>query len=449
MEKGETQNVEYKQAWRDEYLKWICGFANAKGGHIYIGIDDNGNITGVDNYKKLMEDIPNKSVNHLGLVVDVNLHAAEGKNYLEIIAPVSNVPIAYHGVYHYRSGSTKQELKGIALQNLLLNKMGKKWEDMAVEGITFSDLNDNSIQAFIIKAIEKDRIPLNNLEIGKETLFKNLGLLTEQGQLTNAAVLLFGKNLIKVSVTASFKIGRFGKSSHELLFQDIVETNIFEMADKVIEILKTKYLVRPISYRGLERMEPLEYPETALREAILNAIIHKDYSSTYTFLRVYDDRLHLWNPGTLPEELTIDKLKQEHSSYPRNRNIANAFFKAGYIESWGRGINKIIDACKGAGLPEPIIEEDQGGVSVSFLKDVYIEDYFKKQNLPTRQVNALLYIKEHGSINNAEYQQLENISKRTATRDLHELINKEFIERKGTTGKGTSYIFRKQTTMGS
>ena len=113
----------------------------------------------------------------------------------------------------------------------------------------------------------------------------------------------------------------------------MVETNIFEMADKVIEILKTKYLVRPISYKGLERMEPLEYPETALREAILNAIIHKDYSSTYTFLRVYDDRLHLWNPGTLPEELTIDKLKQEHSSYPRNRNIANAFFKAGYIES--------------------------------------------------------------------------------------------------------------------
>jgi Predicted transcriptional regulator containing an HTH domain and an uncharacterized domain shared with the mammalian protein Schlafen len=193
----------------------------------------------------------------------------------------------------------------------------------------------------------------------------------------------------------------------------------------------------------------LEYPETALREAILNAIIHKDYSSTYTFLRVYDDRLHLWNPGTLPEELTIDKLKQEHSSYPRNRNIANAFFKAGYIESWGRGINKIIDACKEAGLPEPIIEEDQGGVSVTCLKDIYTEDYFKKQNLPTRQVNALLYIKEHGSINNAEYQRLENISKRTATRDLQELINKEFIERKGTTGKGTSYIFRTKTAMGS
>ncbi|WP_373056691.1 hypothetical protein [Zunongwangia sp. H14] len=99
-----------------------------------------------------------------------------------------------------------------------------------------------------------------------------------------------------MSITASFKIGRFGKSNHDLLFHDIVETNIFEMADEVIEILKINYLVRPISYKGIERMEPLEYPETALRKAVLNAIIHKDYSSTYTFLRVYDDRLYLWNP---------------------------------------------------------------------------------------------------------------------------------------------------------
>ena len=79
----------------------------------------------------------------------------------------------------------------------------------------------------------------------------------------------------------------------------------------------------------------MEYPESALREAILNAIIHKDYSSTWIFLRIYDDRLEIWNPGELPEELTVDKLKENHSSYPRNPNIAGVFFKAGYIESWG------------------------------------------------------------------------------------------------------------------
>jgi ATP-dependent DNA helicase RecG len=253
--------------------------------------------------------------------------------------------------------------------------------------------------------------------------------------------LLFGKNPAKVNVMASFKIGRFGKSSHDLLFQDIIETNIFDMADKVIEILKAKYLIRPISYKGLERIEPLEYPEPALREAILNAIIHKDYSSTYTFLRVYDDRLHLWNPGNLPEELSVEQLRKDHSSYPRNRNIANVFFKAGYIESWGRGTTKIIDACIEAGLPEPLIEEEQGGFSIIFLKRIYTEEFLRKQNLTPRQINGLLYIKEHGRINNAQYQQLNDTSKRTASRDLQELIEKGFIQKSGITGKGTSYSF--------
>ena len=128
---GEDQNIEYKQAWRDEYLKWICGFANAQGGKIFIGIDDDGKVTGVEDYKKLMDEIPNKTVNHLGLVVDVNLRRKSGKHYVEIDVPVSSVPISYHGAYHYRTGSTKQELKGVALNNWLLKKSGQSWEDTA------------------------------------------------------------------------------------------------------------------------------------------------------------------------------------------------------------------------------------------------------------------------------------------------------------------------------
>lgn len=94
---GETQNTEYKQSWRDEYLKWVCGFANAQGGRIYIGIDDKGKVTGVADCKRLMDDLPNKIVNHLGLVVDVNLREKDGKHYIEIVVPVSAVPISYHG----------------------------------------------------------------------------------------------------------------------------------------------------------------------------------------------------------------------------------------------------------------------------------------------------------------------------------------------------------------
>lgn len=145
----EQQNVEYKSSWRDEYLKWVCGFANAQGGKILIGIDDNGNAIGLDNYKKLMDEIPNKAVSFLGLIVDVNLHNKDGKYYIEIDVPVSTVPISFHGIYHYRSGSTKQELKGIALQNWLLKKMGKHWEDIPVPSATIDDLDEPTIQRFL------------------------------------------------------------------------------------------------------------------------------------------------------------------------------------------------------------------------------------------------------------------------------------------------------------
>lgn len=436
----EKHNIEYKRSWRDELLKWVCGFSNAQGGRIFIGIDDDGKVTGLDGYKKLMDDIPNKAVNHLGVVVDVNLHQEDEKHYIEIVVPISSVPIAYHGVYHYRSGSTKQELKGIALQNLLLKKIGKNWEDLPVEGSSLDDINESTVQSFVFKAVEKGRIPADALKHGTLVLLKNLSLIAEGGLLTNAAILLFGKNPSRLTVTSSFKIGRFGKSSHDLLFQDIIETNIFDMVDKVLETLKSKYLIRPISYEGMLRMEPLEYPEPALREAILNSIIHKNYQSTFIFLRVYDDRLSLWNPGVLPEELTIEELKQDHSSYPRNRNIATVFFKAGYIESWGRGTNKIIEACIEAGLPEPIIEEKQGGIGVTFLKDMYTEKYLNSLDLNERQIKALLYIKEHSKITNKIYQSINDISKPTATLDLQNLLSMKLVIRMGATGRGTYYI---------
>ncbi len=440
----EQQNIEYKQSWRDEYLKWVCGFANAQGGRIYIGIDDKGEVTGVDDYKKLMDDLPNKIVQQLGLVVDIDLHEKESRHYIEITVPQSTVPISYHGIYHYRSGSTKQELKGTALHNWLLKKSGKSWEDIPVSGATVDDLDMETVQAFLKKAISKDRIPASAAEEDVLLLMKRLNLLSKEGELTHAAILLFGKRPYALSPTTSFKIGRFGKSSSDLLYQDIIETNLLTMIEKIMEKLKDRYLIRPISYKGLERMEPLEYPEPALREAILNSIIHKDYSSTWVFLRVYDDRLHLWNPGILPEELTIEELKQEHSSYPRNRNIAGVFFKAGYVEAWGRGTNDIIRACKEAGLPEPIIDENQGGLRVVFLKDIYTEEYLRKLEINERQVKAILYIKEHGSISNRLYQEITGISKPGATLDLQDLVSKELISKTGTTGRGTYYTLNRK-----
>jgi ATP-dependent DNA helicase RecG len=337
----ESQTLEFKSVWRDEFLKHICAFANTQGGRLLIGIDDHGHVVGLNDVAKLLEDIPNKAISYLGIIVDLHLHEKEGKSYLEIVIPTSSTPISYKGVYYIKSGSTKQELKGEALQHFILKKMGRTYDELPADYARISDIDEKPLRRFLHKAIIANRLLPNAGGDETEVILSNLKLITHDRALKNAALLLFGKDPQSYFVSSSFRIGRFGASDHDLRSQDVIEGNIFEMPDKVIEILRTKYLISPIRYEGLQRIEELEYPEDALREAILNAIIHKDYTGAHIQLSIYDEKIILWNPGKLPDEIKLDQLIGKHPSIPRNRLIADIFFKAGYIEAWGRGIDKI------------------------------------------------------------------------------------------------------------
>ena len=141
----ENQSIEWKETWRDEYLKWICGFANARGGKLIIGKKDNVDVIGVDNFKKLLEDIPNKIQTQLGIICDVNLIEENSRKIIEIDVKPYDIPISFHGKYHYRSGSTKQELKGKALNDFLLKKSGKTWDDVVETKATPDDINPKAI----------------------------------------------------------------------------------------------------------------------------------------------------------------------------------------------------------------------------------------------------------------------------------------------------------------
>ena len=141
----EQQNIEYKSAWHDDYLKWVCGFANAQGGVIYIGKDDNGGVSGIDDYKRLMDDIPNKVRNAMGISVEVNLHEESGKYFIEIVTHPYSVPISLRGRYYYRSGSTKQELTGASLNEFLLKKSGKTWDDVIEPRATYDDIDEKAV----------------------------------------------------------------------------------------------------------------------------------------------------------------------------------------------------------------------------------------------------------------------------------------------------------------
>lgn len=266
----ETQNTEYKSIWKDEYLKWICGFANAQGGTIFIGKDDNGGIIGVKNAKKLLEELPNKITTILGIVADVNLHQTPQGDYIEIVVEPQPNPVNYKGEYHYRSGSTKQELKGAALDKFLLQKYGKKWDGVTIPTVHISELKQETFDSFKEKGIEAKRLNEKSLKDTPEQLLNNLKLI-ENGSLKRAALLLFHSDPEKFVTGAYIKIGFF-RSESDLQFQDDIHGNLFEQVERTMELLLTKYTKAMISYRGLSRIETYEYPEAALREALLNSL---------------------------------------------------------------------------------------------------------------------------------------------------------------------------------
>lgn len=172
---AENQNIEWKESWRDEYLKWICGFANAQGGKIYIGTADDGTVIGVPDSKKLLEDIPNKVRDILGIIVDVNLLTQDGKDFIEICVNASSYPVNYKGEYHYRSGSTKQLLRGASLTEFLLSKTGYRWDAVPVDGVTVEDLDKESFDIFRREALRSGRMTEEDLNISNEQLLDSLG----------------------------------------------------------------------------------------------------------------------------------------------------------------------------------------------------------------------------------------------------------------------------------
>lgn len=272
----ESQNIEYKAIWKDEYLKWICGFANAQGGTIFIGKDDSGNVVGVNNAKKLLEDLPNKITSILGIVAEVNLQETEYGDYIEIVVEPQLNPVSCKGEYHYRSGSTKQELKGAALDKFLLGKQGKHWDGVPIPHVTIADLKQETFDFFRKKGVKSNRLSEDVLTDSNELLLNNLKL-TDGDYLKRAAVLLFHPDPEKFVTNAYIKIGFF-ESDSDLRFQDEVHGNLFEQVEKTMELLFTKYIKAMISYDDIYRIETFEYPKEAVREALLNAIAHKDYT---------------------------------------------------------------------------------------------------------------------------------------------------------------------------
>ena len=433
----EQQNIEYKQSWHDDYLKWICGFANAQGGVIFIGKDDRGKVVGLTDFKKLMDDIPNKIKNLMGIMAEVNLHQDAHKYFIEIITIPYSVPISLRGRYYYRSGSTKQELTGASLNEFLMKKSGKTWDDVIEQRANFYDIDEKAFSSFLKTSENKGRLPETE-GLTLPEIFEKLRL-TENGQLKRAAIILFGKDPGKFYPNTFVKIGRFAKDDTDIRFQEVEDGNIVVLLRSVLEQLDRKFLIRPIEFEGMYRIEKREYPVPAIREMLLNALVHRNYMGAPIQIRIYDDKINIWNEGTLPNGITLEDLKHTHPSIPRNPIIADVCFKGGLIDSWGRGTIKIIDTCKQADLPEPEMKELFGGFSITIFKENLTQEHLLELGLNNRQIKAVLFIKERGKLTNKDYQLLNDVTERTASRDLSDLVEKQIFINSGIKGVGSFY----------
>ena len=436
---SENQNIEWKESWRDEYLKWICGFANAVGGKLYIGMNDKGEVVKLDNVKKLSEDIPNKVRDVLGIMVDVNLLEEDGMEYLEIVVPPYSNPINYKGQYHYRSGSTKQELKGAALNHFILQRTGRTWDEFPVAGVTVDDLSEVALNRFRKEAAKNNRVDEEVLNDSASHLLEDLRLVDEEtGQLSKAAILLFHPQPEKYVRGAYIKIGFFRSDKEDLAFQDEIHGSLMEQIEKTIELMKTKYLVYSISYEGTSRRETLQLPLEALRESLMNAVAHKDYAdATPIQISVYPDHVVFWNAGRLPEDWTTARLFEKHPSKPYNPSIANALFRCGDIESWGRGYKRIVEAVTAHKLLPPVVEV-LSGLMITYYMDIRTQ--LKVKNLNEKYAPVIEYVMENGRVTNADVQKIMNTSRATAYRILQQMDN--WLEMQGTTGKSTYYVLK-------
>src|SRR5690554_30458 len=437
----EHQNIEWKESWHNDYFKWICGFANAQGGTLFIGKDDDGNVKHLVNARKLLKDIPNQVRDLLGLMVDVNLHTTNGDDYLEIVVEPYPFPISLRGKYYYRSGSTLQELKGAALAKFLLQRQGKKWDGVPIPNVTADDLKNDTFDFFRKKATKSKRLESEDLDGTNQELLESLQLyLEEEKMLKRAAILLFHPKPEKYVTGAYIKIGYF-ENEADLMYQDEAHGNLFEQIEKTMDLLFSKYIKALISYEGISRVEIYEYPKEAIREALLNAVAHKDYSGGAPIqIKVFNDRIMIWNDGQLPDNWTISNLLKKHASKPYNPDIANTLFRSGYIESWGRGIEKMMNYCLETGIPVPNYSFEGSDFLVEFRKDIYHEEYLIDLGLNERQIEALLFFKSSRVITNSEYQTKFEISERTARYDLANLVERKLLLKSGDK-KSTKYEY--------
>ncbi len=437
---GESETVEFKESFGDETIEAVGAFANARGGIAIIGVKNSGEIVGCQVGKKTIEDISNRVQEATDPRLQPSITTIKYDKVSVIVIHISaviGVPVSVRGRYFRRTGKTVQRMSHEEIMQRMIASTGLSWDAIVEPSSTLTDLDPEKISRFVQTMKKKGRLSIPTQATDIEILRK-LELIKNDVP-TRAALLLFGHNPESFFSSAFLKTGRFRSATHIVDDREIHGT-IIDQLDGIMGWFREKLATEFVITGKPEREVNWEYPLEAIREAVTNAVCHRDYKSlAHTQIRMYDNRLEIWNPGSLPPALTTEALFYEHDSMPRNRKIAESFFFAGFIERWGSGTLRMVEVLQDAKLPSPEFLSEPGRFRVIFYKEFLTEERLKKLELSPRQIKAVFYVKKHGSISNSEYQKIAEISERTATRDLTSLKLKDIFITDGVRGRGTIY----------
>lgn len=449
IQQQESDTLEFKKstAQLKPAFETVCGFLNAKGGSVLIGVADNGDIIGQDVTDKTKQEIArelDKIEPHAAVQVEY-IPCPNGKKVIFLKAPKGpHLPYTYDGRAFKRIQSTTTQMSQQQYKQLLTQggQFNYRWDEMLAAAFDLSSLNQEEIQETIKQGIQADRIPSEALNDNLQNMLKRLKLMKDE-TLTNAAVILFAKNEhLRDYPQCHLKMARFrgNDKTGDFIDNQSVDGNAFFILAEATMFMK-RHLPIASTYQQdkFERIDEPTLPVLAVREALINAICHRDYSnrSSSIALAIYDDRLEIWSYGLLPHELTVEDLKKSHTSHPRNQLVADIFFKRKLVEKWGTGTTKMIDLCEERHLPPPEFTEYSGGVSVTFRFKEPIRTITNTtilyENLTSRQKQIIDVLTKYGILRSRDILTKlgEPIPERTLRFDLGKLRKLNIVDKQG------------------
>lgn len=375
-----------------------------------IGVTDSGRIVGQDVTDNTKREIA-REINKIepSASVEVDYVEVENNKFVIVIRVDKGVhaPYTYDARPYQRDESNTTRMSQHRYEQLLVRRgqQNHSWELSIADGYSVDDLDHNEIHLAVKQGIAAGRVPAEAANEPIESILKSWKLI-EGGQINNAAVALFAKDVLPRYPQCHIKLGRFrgadmlgnmidNKELYGNAFQIFAEANSF-----IMRHLPIASFFQPDRF---ERIDKPALPVLAVREALVNAVCHRDYSnrSASITLAIFDDRLEIWNNGKLPPSLSIDDLQRKHKSEPRNKIISNVFYDRKYFDGWGTGINKIFDLCRENDVPEPKYDEYSGGVEITFRFKEPIAAYeivSPVQILTARQQEILSLFRQYHSL---------------------------------------------------